>query len=71
MYTDGFAIFGEDDLVKILFAEKSAVVVLQAEDDRRGSVEKSSTMPHCVTSRGFAVGRPSADDFAQRQRAHD
>lgn len=38
-YTDGFAMHGETDLVKILFAENPAVVI-QVDDVRKESVEK-------------------------------
>ncbi len=57
MYTDGFAIFGEDDLVKILFAENPAVVI-QVEDDRKESVEK---ILDDAALRYFPVASPSAD----------
>ena len=39
VYTDGFRMYGEDDLVKILFAENPAVVI-QVEDTKKESVEK-------------------------------
>ncbi len=38
MYTDGFHLYGEDDLVKILFSENPAVVI-QVEDSKKASVE--------------------------------
>ena len=38
-YTDGFRMHGEDDLVKILFAENPAVLI-QVDDARKESVEK-------------------------------
>ncbi len=57
MYTDGFAIYGEDDLVKILFAENPAVVI-QVEDDRKESVEK---ILDDAALRYFPVASPSAD----------
>ena len=39
VYTDGFKMYGEEDLVKILFAENPAVVI-QVEDSKKESVEK-------------------------------
>lgn len=39
VYTDGFKMYGEDDLIKILFAENPAVVI-QVEDAKKESVEK-------------------------------
>ncbi|MDE6369478.1 MAG: phosphoribosylformylglycinamidine synthase subunit PurQ, partial [Muribaculaceae bacterium] len=39
VYTDGFKMYEEDDLVKILFAENPAVVI-QVEDSKKESVEK-------------------------------
>ena len=39
VYTDGFKMYGEEDLVKILFAENPAVVI-QVEDSKKDSVEK-------------------------------
>ncbi len=39
VYTDGFKMYGETDLVKILFAENPAVVI-QVEDSKKESVEK-------------------------------
>ena len=39
VYTDGFKMYGEDDIVKILFAENPAVVI-QVEDAKKDSVEK-------------------------------
>lgn len=38
-YTDGFKMYGEDDLLKILFAENPAVVI-QVEDAKKESTEK-------------------------------
>lgn len=39
IYTDGFRMYGEEDLVKILFSENPAVVI-QVEDAKKDSVEK-------------------------------
>ena len=39
MYTDGFKLYGEEDLVKILFAENPAVVI-QVADRQKADVEK-------------------------------
>ena len=39
VYTDGFKMYGEEDLIKILFAENPAVVI-QVEDSKKESVEK-------------------------------
>lgn len=38
MYTDGFEVYGEDDLIKILFAENPAIVI-QVADSAKASVE--------------------------------
>ncbi len=40
VYTDGFKMYGETDLVKILFAENPAMVI-QVDDKKKVSVEKS------------------------------
>lgn len=40
VYTDGFKMYGETDLVKILFAENPAMVI-QVDDKKKASVEKS------------------------------
>ncbi len=40
MYTDGFKLYGEEDLVKILFAENPAVVI-QVDDRQKADVEKT------------------------------
>lgn len=39
VYTDGFKMYGENDLVKILFAENPAIVV-QVDDKKKAAVEK-------------------------------
>lgn len=39
VYTDGFKMYGENDLIKILFAENPAVVI-QVDDNKKESVEK-------------------------------
>ena len=39
VYTDGFKMYGEEDLIKILFAENPAVVI-QVDDSKKESVEK-------------------------------
>ena len=57
-YTDGFAMYGENDLVKILFAENPAVV-LQITDDNK---EAAEAILDAAGIRYFPIGAPSADN---------
>ena len=57
-YTDGFAMYGETDIVKILFAENPAIIV-QIEDNSRRRAEK-----HLDASgvKYFPIGAPTHED---------
>ncbi len=57
IYTDGFAMFGEHDLVKILFAENPAVVI-QADNRSKASVEKVLDE---AGVKYFPIGHPAAE----------
>lgn len=56
-YTDGFRAYGEDDLIKILFAENPAVVI-QVADSAKASVEK---LLDEASVRYFPIGTPAEE----------
>ncbi len=57
-YTDGFAMYGESDLVKILFAENPAVVVQVADEHK----EAAEAILDASGVRYFPIGAPSAEN---------
>ncbi len=57
-YTDGFKMYGEDNLVKILFAENPAMVV-QVPDNFK---EKAEAVLDNAGVRYFPIGAPSAEN---------
>lgn len=57
VYTDGFKMFGETDLVKILFAENPAVVI-QVEDEKKAGVE---SILDAAGVKYFPIGCPAAE----------
>lgn len=57
-YTDGFSLYGEDDLVKILFAENPAIV-LQIPDRHRKAAEALLTK---AGARFFPIASPAAEN---------
>ncbi|MBD5233479.1 MAG: phosphoribosylformylglycinamidine synthase [Bacteroidales bacterium] len=57
-YTDGFSLYGEDDLVKILFAENPAIV-LQIPDRHRKAAEALLTK---AGTRFFPIASPAAEN---------
>lgn len=57
-YTDGFGLYGEHDLVKILFAENPAVVI-QVADDRKDAAE---AVLDSAGVRYFPIGAPSNEN---------
>lgn len=69
-YTDGFkAILGQEDLVKILFAENPAVVI-QVEDKYKNRVEAVLDKGKCTY---FPIGAPSEENvltISHRQQAY-